>query len=54
MGELILVHMIASSIGEINEAYFGIHQERALNAPMNERIEEHVLGGGTAAKAEIL
>ena len=45
---------MASSSGEINEAYFGMHLERALNEPMYERIEEHVFGGGTTAKADNL
>ena len=42
-----------SSSGEINEAYFGMHLERALNEPMYASALEQVFGGGTTAKAEI-
>ena len=41
--------LIASSSGDNKEAYCGMHREIALNEPMYDRIDEHVLGGWKAA-----
>ena len=44
----------ASSKGDVRDAYFGKHLDKALNAPIKDLIAVQVLGGATAISAEIL
>jgi hypothetical protein len=45
---------MASSRGEARDAYLGMHLETALKLPMKERIDVHVFGGETDARADTL
>ena len=45
---------MASSRGEAKEAYLGMHLDTALKLPIKERIDMHVFGGETEARAETL
>ena len=46
--------LVESSKGLTSDAYFGIHCERALNAPRKDLILVHVFGGSHAASGAIL
>ena len=46
--------MIESSRGATNEAYRGMHFDRALKAPIKEHMDVQVVGGDTVISGEVL